>query len=78
MLVGKVANAKLSGDEKQAKVAQLRSANNTAFARLGIQASTEIYRKITEILPVEVAAEPAKKWVEEFDQALQEPSAPQS
>jgi hypothetical protein len=78
MLVGKVANAKLSGDEKQAKVAQLRAANNTAFARLGIQASTEIYRKITEILPVEVAAEPAKKWVEEFDSALQEPSAPQS
>ena len=78
MLVGKVANTKLSNEEKQAKVAQLRSANNTAFARLGIQASTEIYRKITEILPVEVAAEPAKKWVEEFDSALQEPSAPQS
>ena len=79
MLVGKVANAKLSNDEKQAKVAQLRSANTAAFSRMGIQASAEIYRQITEILPPpEVGAEGAKKWVEEFDQALQEPSAPQS
>ena len=79
MLVGKVANAKLSNDEKQAKVAQLRSANTTAFSRMGMQASTEMYRQITEILPPpEVGAEGAKKWVEEFDKALQEPSAPQS
>lgn len=79
MLVGKVANAKLSNDEKQAKVAQLRSANTTAFSRMGIHASTEIYRQITEILPPpEVGAEGAKKWVEEFDKVLQEPSAPQS
>lgn len=79
MLVGKVANAKLSNDEKQAKVAQLRSANTAAFSRIGIQASAEIYRQITEILPPpEVGAENAKKWVEEFDKALQEPSAPQS
>ncbi len=79
MLVGKVANAKLSNDEKQAKVAQLRSANTAAFSRMGIQASAEIYRQITEILPPpEVGAEGAKKWVEEFDKALQEPSAPQS
>ena len=79
MLVGKVANAKLTDAEKQAKVAQLRSANNTAFGRMGIQASAAIYRQITEILPPpEVGAEGAKKWVEEFDQALQEPSAPQS
>lgn len=79
MLVGKVANAKLSNDEKQAKVAQLRSANTAAFSRMGIQASAEIYRQITEILPPpEVGAENAKKWVEEFDKALQEPSAPQS
>jgi hypothetical protein len=63
MLVGKVANAKLSGDEKQAKVAQLRSANTTAFSRMGIQASTEIYRKITEILPPEeVAADLESSW----------------
>lgn len=79
MLVGKVANAKLSNDEKQAKVAQLRSANTTAFSRMGTGASTEIYRQITQILPPpEVGAENAKKWVEEFDKALQEPSAPQS
>ena len=79
MLVGKVANAKLSNDEKQAKVAQLRSANTAAFSRMGIQASAEIYRQITQILPPpEVGAENAKKWVEEFDKALQEPSAPQS
>jgi hypothetical protein len=79
MLVGKVANAKLQDAEKQAKVAQLRSANTAAFSRMGIQASAEIYRQITEILPPpEVGAEGAKKWVEEFDKALQEPSAPQS
>lgn len=79
MLVGKVANAKLSNDEKQAKVAQLRSANTTAFSRMGIDASNQIYRQITEILPPpEVGAENAKKWVEDFDKALQEPSAPQS
>ena len=79
MLVGKVANAKLQDAEKQAKVAQLRSANNAAFSRMGIQASAEIYRQITEILPPpEVGAEGAKKWVEGFDKALQEPSASQS
>lgn len=79
MLVGKVANAKLTDAEKQAKVAQLRSANTAAFGRMGIQASAEIYRQITELLPPpEVGAENAKKWVEEFDKALQEPSAPQS
>jgi len=79
MLVGKVANAKLTDAEKQAKVAQLRSANNGAFSRMGIQASAAIYRQITEILPPpEVGAEGAKKWVEEFDKVLQEPSAPQS
>jgi len=79
MLVGKVANAKLTDAEKQAKVAQLRSANTAAFSRMGIQASAEIYRQITEILPPpEVGAEGAKKWVEEFDKALQEPSASQS
>jgi hypothetical protein len=79
MLVGKVANAKLTDAEKQAKVAQLRSANNTAFGRMGIQASAAIYRQITELLPPpEVGAENAKKWVEEFDKALPEPSAPQS
>jgi hypothetical protein len=79
MLVGKVSNAKLQDAEKQAKVAQLRSANTAAFSRMGIQASAEIYRQITEILPPpEVGAEGAKKWVEEFDKALQEPSAPQS
>ena len=79
MLVGKVANAKLTDAEKQAKVAQLRSANTAAFSRMGIQASAEIYRQITEILPPpEVGAEGAKKWVEEFDQALQKPNAPQS
>ena len=79
MLVGKVANAKLQDAEKQAKVAQLRSANTAAFSRMGIQASAEIYRQITEILPPpEVGAEGAKKWVEEFDQALQKPNAPQS
>jgi len=79
MLVGKVSNAKLQDAEKQAKVAQLRSANTAAFSRMGIQASAEIYRQITEILPPpEVGAEGAKKWVEEFDKALQEPSASQS
>ena len=79
ILVGKVANAKLQDAEKQAKVAQLRSANTAAFSRMGIQASAEIYRQITEILPPpEVGAEGAKKWVEEFDKALQEPSASQS
>jgi hypothetical protein len=79
MLVGKVANAKLSNDEKQAKVAQLRSANTTAFSRMGMGASTAIYRQITEILPPpEVGAENTKKWVEDFDKASQEPSAPQS
>jgi hypothetical protein len=79
MLVGKVSNAKLQDAEKQAKVAQLRSANTAAFSRMGIQASAEIYRQITEILPPpEVGAEGAKKWVEDFDKALQEPSAPQS
>ena len=79
MLVGKVANAKLQDADKQAKVAQLRSANTAAFSRMGIQASAEIYRQITEILPPpEVGAEGAKKWVEEFDQALQKPNAPQS
>ena len=79
MLVGKVANAKLTDAEKQAKVAQLRSANTAAFGRMGIQASAEIYRQITELLPPpEVGAENAKKWAEEFDKALQEPSAPQS
>jgi hypothetical protein len=79
MLVGKVSNAKLQDADKQAKVAQLRSANTAAFSRMGIQASAEIYRQITEILPPpEVGAENAKKWVEEFDKALQEPSAPQS
>jgi hypothetical protein len=79
MLVGKVSNAKLQDAEKQAKVAQLRSANTAAFSRMGIQASAEIYRQITEILPPpEVGAEGAKKWVEEFDQALQKPNAPQS
>lgn len=79
MLVGKVSNAKLQDAEKQAKVAQLRSANTAAFSRMGIQASAEIYRQITEILPPpEVGAEGAKKWVEGFDKALQEPSASQS
>ena len=79
MLVGKVSNAKLQDAEKQAKVAQLRSANTAAFSRMGIQASAEIYRQITEILPPpEVGAEGAKKWVEEFDKASQEPSASQS
>ena len=79
MLVGKVANAKLQDAEKQAKVAQLRSANTAAFSRMGIQASAEIYRQITEILPPpEVGADGAKKWVEEFDKASQEPSASQS
>lgn len=79
MLVNKLAASKLSDADKQAKVAQLRGVNTYGFNRMGIPASAEIYRQITEILPpTEVAAEQAKKWVEDFDKALQEPSAPQS